>query len=683
MATSSGYDGEGLVSKGVYMIVSDVVGPECIVKLRRQRYEIIDTLINCNSSNDKLIITSGSRAEGFEFKSSDVDVMYVDRNAFVVSDPSVLTVPYSSIPSLLMMETDNTPPGFAFLKCLKYDIANIELKNSLQLRGSDIYVSSKQIRETFMSRSISSCHGPCQTSTQLGIEGDQAYTLNCPIWPKQAVPFIRRSLHQGWPSCEILTDICKDGCLLVPINSKQQQCSDMIDLEWRISFSLAEKKLVHSMNHCQFLCYGLFKVFLNEVIKMNLHDKDLLCSYFIKTAVFWEISDNSSEWTPSNFLQKFWNVFRRLIKWVCIGYCPNFFIPENNMFNGKICGQTQTALLGILRELYSDGYYSLLRCSSLYRNLSRIIYQPQIVYILPCNEEEYVPMSRIEYERLHAICMFDTAYSRKTGDIILKTLQNILMLKPETMKMLFAVRLGINHVLQHYAEHLLLSFQPEWPSYHRNKNQYEDMIKSFRIISRSKTYFCMNYFILIKHMYMEGNYQRTIEMIHYVKHKLQSTPYMYHWNLDTDIIMTLLQQGMPHDAVIKSYIVSYFDLYYLNSIEELSIEHWARVVTAGSSLLIMPLFAFLNFLLILSYTRLGENHRRIDVLDELQTLVYYDDGYHIRTVYKAISWEILGICQQICGDRHGALQSYIQALDDEHNLFKMATLERINSLGYY
>ncbi|KAK3086874.1 hypothetical protein FSP39_024718 [Pinctada imbricata] len=681
MATSSGYDEERLISKELYKIVSDVVGPECIVKLRRQRWEMLDILVNCNSSAVSLIITSGSKAEGFEFKSSDFDIMFVDKNAIVMPDPSVLTAAYTSIPSLLIMETDSTAPGFAFVKCLKYDNTNIELKNSLELRGRDIYVSSKQIRETFMSESISSCHGPCQTSTQLGIENDNAYTLNCPIWPKQAVPFIRRSLDRSWPSFDVLTDICKDGCLLVPINSKQQQCSNMIDLEWRISFSLAEKKLVHSMNHCQFLCYGLFKVFLNEVIKTKLSDKDLLCSYFMKTAVFWAISDNSSDWTPFNFLQKFWNVFRRLTEWVSIGYCPNFFIPENNMFFGKICGQKQTSLLILLRELYSEGYDSLLRCSSLNSNLSLLISQPQIAYFLSCNEEEYVSKSMIERERFHVIYMFDTGCIEETTVGILKTLQNVLMLKPETMEMLYAVHIKVNLVLQHYAEDLLLSSYSGCPTHPRYKKRYEDMIKAFRIISRSKTFYCKNYFILIKHMYMAGNYQRTIEMIHYVKHKLQSQPYMYRWN--TDIMMTLLQQGMLHDTLIKSYIVSDVNALDLYIIEELRLECWATRQTTGAGLLIIPPLVFLNFLLILSYTRLGENHRRIDVLDEVQTLVFYDDGYHIKTVLKAISWEILGICQQICGDRHGALQSYVHALDDEYNDFKIATLERINSLGYY
>ena len=72
--------------------------------------------------------------------------------------------------------------------------------------------------------------------------------------------------------------------------------------------------------------------------------------------------------------------------------------------------------------------------------------------------------------------------------------------------------------------------------------------------------------------------------------------------------------------------------------------------------MISPL-VYLNFLLFLSYTRLGENHRRIQILEELHTLVYYDDGYHILARIKAISWEILGVCQHIIGDYQNALIS--------------------------
>lgn len=39
---------------------------------------------------------------------------------------------------------------------------------------------------------------------------------------------------------------------------------DECELEWSLSFSLAEQKIVYSFNHTQFLCYGMLKIFLKE-----------------------------------------------------------------------------------------------------------------------------------------------------------------------------------------------------------------------------------------------------------------------------------------------------------------------------------------------------------------------------------------------------------------------------------
>ncbi|KAK3088412.1 hypothetical protein FSP39_018859 [Pinctada imbricata] len=580
MAASSVDDELSLISRGLYRIVSDIVGPECIVVLRRQKHGIRDAFSNCDSYTKITRLLSGSKAEGFDFKSSDYDVMYIDRNAIVCSSDIRITTPMYSTPTILIMDTENVSPGFAFIRCLRYDQNNETLKHSLVFRRSGVYVSSKQIRESFLSTSMTTCHGPCQTRTFLDCEGDFAYTLRCPVWPKEAMKFINRSLRQGWPSYDTLTQICKNGCLLVPINSKQQQYNDMADLQWRISFSLAEKKLVYSMNHSQFLCYGLSKLLLNEVLKKASPNEDLLCSYFMKTAVFWTISEDRCDWSPSNFLSKFWKVFCRLIRWVSIGYCPNFFIPENNMFQGKIFGDTQATLLGTIRDLYMDGYWSLLRCPSLHDSISKLITQPEIAYTLSCDELEYVPLQ----------------------------------------------------------------------------------------------------------MYMAGNYHRTIEMIHYTRHKLQSQLYMYEWTLDDDVIMTVSQQGMSYDTVVKSLIVSVIKMNENTSIEELKLECLAFTQTVGVCVLYIPPLVFLNFLLVLSYNRISENHRQYDILDELNTLLYHDDCHHIATTSKAISWEILGICQQLCGYRHGAYQSYLHALDDEYNyfnMFKQATVARINSLGTY
>ena len=138
-----------------------------------------------------------------------------------------------------------------------------------------------------------------------------------------------------------------------------------------MSFSLAEKKFIHAMNHTQFLCYGVLKLFLKEAIDENPEVKGLLCSYFLKTALFCELTTTSNLWNPSSLLSGFWKCFCRLLQWINCSYCPNFFIPQNNMFEGKIEGTNRNKLLQHMRTLYGEGYRCLLRIKKLSFDLSR------------------------------------------------------------------------------------------------------------------------------------------------------------------------------------------------------------------------------------------------------------------------------------------------------------------------
>ena len=110
-----------------------------------------------------------------------------------------------------------------------------------------------------------------------------------------------------------LQQIVSGGCHFVAIGAKESP-TELI--EWRISFSATEKILIHSMNHVQFLCYGLLKIFLKEAIVINTEIKGLLCSYFLKTSLFWEISRNSLVWNASSYLSCFWICFQRLLDWI-------------------------------------------------------------------------------------------------------------------------------------------------------------------------------------------------------------------------------------------------------------------------------------------------------------------------------------------------------------------------------
>ena len=94
----------------------------------------------------------------------------------------------------------------------------------------------------------------------------------------------------------------------------------------------------------------------------------------MKTIVFWVIQNDSlMEWVPGYLLMCFWTCFKLMISWVYRGECPNFFIPQNNMFREKVVGHTQASLFEQLYGLYNGGIPCLLLIPLFQTFLNRII----------------------------------------------------------------------------------------------------------------------------------------------------------------------------------------------------------------------------------------------------------------------------------------------------------------------
>jgi hypothetical protein len=93
----------------------------------------------------------------------------------------------------------------------------------------------------------------------------------------------------------------------------------------------------------------------------------------------------------------------------------------------------------------------------------------------------------------------------------------------------------------------------------------------------------------------------------------------------------------------------------------------------------VPPSVITRMLLILCYH--GYPHKQQEFLDELNVLLHHDDGQYVNEFYRDISWQILGICQQVCGDHQGALRSYQISLQQQaiHEI-QQATLYRIQNV---
>ncbi|XP_071144232.1 uncharacterized protein [Mytilus edulis] len=334
------------------------IGTEIDIRKRQLLFILHDKIWNVNDEN-LTQISSGSLAEGMDLPGSDIDVMCVDDGVNVIQIKRNIKYPVQR--TRVFMETDTDHPGFTRLRLVaggkraNYFVSNeciVNTQTGQYLSTTNFVNHIKQInpQNTF------STHGPCLSNTNQTI--DIASCLRSKYLPYQAIPWILRYRRQ-WPPNVIIDRIINYGCLLVPIGPRIMQNCNLL---WRISFSVAEKQLVHSFNFTQLLCYGLLKLTLKRIV--NTHDgvKDLLCSYFLKTALFWvsEEVDIDTFQLPKLFIC-FSLCLNKLISWVNNCYCPNYFIPEHNMFLGKINKYNNNSLLCVLNSIKYSGISGLMQ----------------------------------------------------------------------------------------------------------------------------------------------------------------------------------------------------------------------------------------------------------------------------------------------------------------------------------
>ncbi|XP_063405747.1 uncharacterized protein LOC134689711 [Mytilus trossulus] len=342
-----------LKGKYLYRCLVNTLGTEKDIRKKQQLFIMKDMVINTNLSCTSIIISSGSSAEGLDLPDSDRDVMYVIKHVDVIRDVRNIKHPVQR--TTLLMETDNDHPGFTRLRLVAGgdgETRFITLKH-FESSKNGLYLSVNEFVNN-LKRPLAylqlSSHGPC-----LSDKGQNLDTVHCfhsRYLPFNAMAWASR-YRQQWPPNFAIDKIIEYGCLLVPIGPRTMpDCN----VQWRVSFSVAEKQLVYSFNYTQLLCYGLLKLTLKHIINKHKRVEGLLCSYFLKTVLFWvsEEEDIDTFQFPKLFYC-FTKCIKKLIVWVNQCFCPNYFIPEHNMFQGKICSDNNIILIQVLETLDIDG----------------------------------------------------------------------------------------------------------------------------------------------------------------------------------------------------------------------------------------------------------------------------------------------------------------------------------------
>ncbi|XP_052689087.1 uncharacterized protein LOC128167415 [Crassostrea angulata] len=671
--SSAMFEGLEHMSESVFMVLSKKVGTSRLVALRRETKDIREMVNRRMTPNDGTIqMLSGSGREGFRLKGSDTDYMHWPNNHRVIMDTSQSKYYNTANTTLILSDSSKSPPGFTLLQLLTPTIYR-EVGSACHRMNDSVYISSSIYRQLTCSIFLpnSTEHGPCGTAVKGGLEYDSACCFVCDFWPPSASSWIDRC--HLWPDPEVVDDIVRNGCHFVAIG---HPLGPHENEEWRWSFSQAEYKCVYAMNHCQFLTYGLLKLFLKEVINQQSEEtNELLCSYHMKTTIFWAIQQNTLPyWCPQNLLVGFWVCFKLLLQWVYKGVCPNFFVPQNNLFLTKVHGSAQNRLFLQLHELYKKGLACLLKSSSIRFYIIDILYNPRDFI---CTDESLI-MSEVDYDRefFLEINVFDNIIIRDLHSFVkcLCTVEQLLVDSTQlTEYQLFYLQTFTATNLQFTA----FILHNMYTNTGVNKQMYIADKMSCHMLKLAAKFGCISdLFYIAMYYYKTLRYREALYVIEMTKVKLAQPYLMYRRRVDRErytealggqSLSKKIREAGTLDIILKNRVCY---------ISELILEQQS----ACSYVILIPVFVMLRFLEFLCYRQIDTTLSQA-ALDELQVLVHHDQGRYVDVHHRDISWEILGICHQITGNLQAALYSYQQSLKQyPWNNIQAATHSRIQDI---
>ena len=182
--------------------------------------------------------------------------------------------------------------------------------------------------------------------------------LHSKVLPDCVTDCLARKRNSDFFTASVVEDCKSYGCLFVRKEHCQSKDSHLL---WRISPSHQERSLMFNFNSVQHKCYVLLKLIKKDIINPAL-GSEVLTSYHCKTAMLHLIDMTPSQfWRPDNLLLCLITALHCLLLWSMDSNCPNFLIPDENMFRWRISRHLLKRLSDELFRLMSLDFVSLLR----------------------------------------------------------------------------------------------------------------------------------------------------------------------------------------------------------------------------------------------------------------------------------------------------------------------------------
>ncbi|XP_052700626.1 uncharacterized protein LOC128177798 [Crassostrea angulata] len=336
-----------------------------------------------------------------------------------------------------------------------------------------------------------------------------------------------------------------------------------------------------------------------------------------------------------------------------------FFIPQNNMFASKLATvsgvRARECLLKQLNCYYEMGVTCLLQSPTVRKMMVEPVLRNSLVRI--------EPLLRHTKSSAHTdVCIKNelnkTSFPQTDIHDSYFMLRNIIILSNQSLTVYEAL------TLQKCTADVLVEAAFKYlnnSTISANKKIYitNRLIGNLlNLAGRVGDVSCLFYLAL--HYHRTSRYTEALHVTARVKSRL-TQPYIMCSIVDQEsynecVAGWSLSKRMMRDLL--NHVRLHNDVYY---IQELDLER--RVSQENGTLIshISP-FVLTEMLSVFCNYRLGNRSQCLQSLTDLQTLLLYDDWRYVPLYIRDLSWQILGICQHVVGDLHGALQSYQQSL---------------------
>ncbi|XP_052077206.1 uncharacterized protein LOC127715224 [Mytilus californianus] len=380
------------------------------------------------------------------------------------------------------------------------------------------------------------------------------------------------------------------------------------------------------------------KILLKDVINTDSRFKDLLCSYYLKTIIFWLSEElKPSVWTPDYLIPCFMRCFRRLIYCVQYQVCPHYFIPENNMFEKKIEGFDRDNLIDKLRVLFSYVW----RC---------ILFSEQIsnVSVLSCNVQSnqgYFYYEDINKFLKSKIFFRVSALGVEHNDVS-RLVYNVISCTSKTLKFIHAYFMSL--VCRNKCQSMYIS------SVISNKNKYKQYHTSLGYLLMNINHDTVSgWLMIVSFFYMQNQYTKSLMIISYTLSKCTHEKLFREKELS---VMQRLQvklhleqkQGVVHS--LKSVLVHNV-IFSINTFIPMELS------TDESHFEVAPV-VYAHFLSFLCHYHLNNVRECRNSLRDLRWTITEDKFIGQDVTLKSTAYYCLGTALQIIGDNKSAKQVF-------------------------